>query len=144
AISDITVPSNAVQGNTRMRVRKNFNSPFTNPCGQNSYGQTEDYTITVGEMDDCEGIPDAGVAMVDPEEGTINSSYTVSATGYSIGNGMTYQWQSNTDGDGWEDEGDLMDVYSSHDATAPAESDIAVEWRLEVTCTLSEETSYSE
>lgn len=144
AISDITVPSNAVQGNTRMRVRKNFNSPFTNPCGQNSYGQTEDYTITVGEMDDCEGIPDAGVAMVDPEEGTINSSYTVSATGYSIGNGMTYQWQSNTDGDGWEDEGDLMDAYSSHDATAPAESDIAVEWRLEVTCTLSEETSYSE
>ena len=144
AVNDIEVPSDAATGDTRMRVRKNFSTPYTDPCGSNSYGQTEDYTITVGELDDCSGIPDAGVAMVDPEEGVTNSTYTVSATGYSTGNGITYQWQSNTDEAGWINEEDAQDTYYSYMATAPADSNIMVEWRLEVTCTLSEETSYSE
>ena len=44
----LAVPANAVIGNTRMRIKKIFgNTNYTNPCLGASYGQAEDYTITV-------------------------------------------------------------------------------------------------
>lgn len=93
---------------------------------------------------DCEGTPDGGVASVNPETGGPESTYSVSATGFTTGNGLTYQWQSNTDGEGWEDEGDLESYFSPFTATAPSEIGIEVDWRLVVTCTISEETAFSE
>ena len=93
---------------------------------------------------DCEGTPDGGVAAVNPETGGPESTYSVSASGFTTGNGLTYQWQSNTDGAGWESEGDLESYYSAFTATAPTEIGIDVEWRLEVTCTLSAESAFSE
>lgn len=58
ATGNITVPANAVLGNTRMRIKKNFSSTifYPNPCfsggslaaGTNTgYGQAEDYTVNV-------------------------------------------------------------------------------------------------
>ncbi|MBU2938164.1 fibronectin type III domain-containing protein [Lacinutrix sp. C3R15] len=47
ATSNIAVPSTALEGNTRMRVIKNFNTSPTDSCGTYSYGQIEDYTINV-------------------------------------------------------------------------------------------------
>lgn len=44
----IAVPANAVLGSTRMRVAKNFNSSAHIPCGNISFGQAEDYTVSVG------------------------------------------------------------------------------------------------
>src|SRR5690554_5097248 len=142
--ANITIPANFPEGQYNLRVIKNFGSSPLDPCAAYSWGQGEDYTLMIGEMDDCSGTPDAGVASVNPESGNINTTHTVSSVDYSFGNGMTYQWQSNTDGAGWENEGDLLDQYASHTATAPAEYGVSVEWRLEVTCTLSSETSYSE
>ncbi|SDZ96617.1 Concanavalin A-like lectin/glucanases superfamily protein [Flavobacterium gillisiae] len=46
-ISNISVPTTALTGNTRMRVLKNFGVDPTSPCGTYSYGQSEDYTVTV-------------------------------------------------------------------------------------------------
>ncbi len=40
------VPTSAVTGNTRMRVRLTYNATLT-PCGNVAYGETEDYTINV-------------------------------------------------------------------------------------------------
>ncbi|MFA7470394.1 MAG: hypothetical protein WCY63_07450, partial [Weeksellaceae bacterium] len=61
-----------------------------------------DYTIEItgspdilGPLEDCEGTPDGGTASVNPESGNMGSTYTVTATGYSYGLGMSYQWQSN-------------------------------------------------
>ncbi|MGO3184312.1 MAG: GEVED domain-containing protein [Aequorivita sp.] len=144
ATNNITIPADLAEGEYLLRVVKNFNSSPLNPCSSYSFGQGEDYTLLVGELGDCSGTPDAGVASVNPEQGNPDSSYTVSATGYTSANGLTFQWQSNTDGAGWENEGDLEDNYSSFEATAPAEDGIEVEWRLEVTCTFSDESSYSE
>jgi hypothetical protein len=42
----VAVPATAINGNTRMRVRLNFNAQ-TLPCGSTSYGNTEDYTVNV-------------------------------------------------------------------------------------------------
>ncbi|HLV91569.1 MAG TPA: T9SS type A sorting domain-containing protein, partial [Aequorivita sp.] len=94
---------------------------------------------------DCTGTPDGGIASVNPEQGNINTTYTVSASGFSGGyDGMTYQWQSNTNDAGWVNEGDSQTNYSAYTATAPSDVGVEVAWRLEVTCTLSSETSYSE
>jgi hypothetical protein len=44
----ISVPTNALLGNTRMRVMKRYNADPTNPCLTGSgFGQAEDYTINV-------------------------------------------------------------------------------------------------
>lgn len=59
AIGDIVVPADALLGNTRMRIKKNFSGTtfYPNPCfsggtlaaGTNSgFGQAEDYTVNVG------------------------------------------------------------------------------------------------
>lgn len=59
AVGDIVVPANALLGNTRMRIKKNFGAAtfYPNPCfsagtlavGANTgYGQAEDYTVNVG------------------------------------------------------------------------------------------------
>ncbi len=44
----ITPPANAVEGNSRLRIRiHNWNEP-TDPCGNSLKGEVEDYTINVG------------------------------------------------------------------------------------------------
>ncbi|WP_256371351.1 GEVED domain-containing protein, partial [Flavobacterium sp. H122] len=57
ATGSITVPTNAIVGNHRMRVR--INNDNTNPdvCGTISYGETEDYTFTVLPPLPCPGNP---------------------------------------------------------------------------------------
>ena len=48
---DITVPESAVQGETRMRVKKIYGTTnLEDPCLGTSFGQAEDYTILVGTM----------------------------------------------------------------------------------------------
>jgi len=48
AVSDIEVPADALAGQTRMRVMKNFSSPVSDSCDAGSFGQAEDYTVAVG------------------------------------------------------------------------------------------------
>src|SRR5690554_864327 len=143
ATSDIIVPVDATLGTTRMRVIKNYNTSPTNPCGTYSYGQIEDYTINVNPMNDCSGTPDAGTAAVTPTEANPGAEYTVSADGYTIAAGLSFQWQSNTDGAGWVNEGEATEIYGDFTATAPLEVGTEVEWRLLVTCTHSGETTES-
>ncbi|MGB3344025.1 MAG: GEVED domain-containing protein [Aequorivita sp.] len=48
AVSDIEVPADALAGQTRMRVMKNFSTPASDSCNAGSFGQAEDYTVEVG------------------------------------------------------------------------------------------------
>lgn len=53
--AQITVPEDALEGTTRMRVKKdygNFQTPanFDDPCFGGLYGQIEDYTVQVGTL----------------------------------------------------------------------------------------------
>ena len=142
-----TIPMSALLGETRMRVVSHWLSTTgdVDPCATDfTYGEFEDYKFTVLAMEDCDGTPEGGQVSVDPETGNAGTTYTVSASGYTIGNGLTYQWQSNTDGAGWVDEGEALQYYEAYTATAPDEVDVEVEWRLEVTCNNSNETSYSD
>lgn len=53
--SDITIPSGASPGLTRMRVRLHDSGlgPNATPCGTSDYGQVEDYSIMI-TSDDCD------------------------------------------------------------------------------------------
>lgn len=141
-----TVPNSAMPGETRMRVVSHYlnSSGLIDPCATGfAYGEFEDYKFVVNPLDSCTGTPDAGTAIVTPAIGNPNSSYTVSTTGTTMASGMTYQWQSNTNGGGWVNEGTAASFYSDYTATASATEGDVVEWRLMVTCNNSQETSYS-
>lgn len=112
------------------------------------------YYIAVGSLDNtnmtlnsicvtaptpCSGTPTAGTTAVSPTSGATGSTYTVSNTGHATGSGITYQWQSNTNGAGWVNVGASSSTYSNTTATAPASGTVI--WRLQVTCTAS--SSYS-
>lgn len=43
----INIPSNALNGHTRMRVSMQFNTPQVGTCGAFIYGEVEDYTIDI-------------------------------------------------------------------------------------------------
>ncbi|QOW11786.1 T9SS type A sorting domain-containing protein [Kaistella flava (ex Peng et al. 2021)] len=49
ATGNITIPTTALLGNTRMRIRTNF-SVFPAPCGTTEYGQVEDYTVNIVDL----------------------------------------------------------------------------------------------
>ena len=44
---NITIPTTATNGQTRMRIIVNFSSAPTNPCGSYTYGETEDYYVNI-------------------------------------------------------------------------------------------------
>ncbi len=44
---NFTVPSAAASGTTRMRVREVYNNTAMDPCTNESYGETEDYTVMI-------------------------------------------------------------------------------------------------
>ncbi|HPZ25015.1 MAG TPA: T9SS type A sorting domain-containing protein [Kaistella sp.] len=48
----MTIPVDALAGNTRMRVRLHDSSigGNTTPCGTSTYGQVEDYTLNIGVL----------------------------------------------------------------------------------------------
>lgn len=56
-IRQFTVPSNALPGNTRMRVRT-MNSGAMGPCGFVNYGESEDYVISIGGASIVSSFPD--------------------------------------------------------------------------------------
>ncbi|THU40431.1 T9SS type B sorting domain-containing protein [Niastella caeni] len=86
--------------------------------------------ILVAEWPDCSGTPNAGTAV------TTNSTvciepFTVSATGISTGNGITYQWQKSTDSVTWNN-------ISGATAISYTTSQVGTHWyRLVTTCTIS-------
>ena len=134
----ITIPTNAVGGNTRMRVRLMdsdptdiLNTPNATPCGNSSYGQVEDYTINI-QTQACSGTPTAGTLPA--TLGICSGSTTVlSPTGGQFASGLTYQWEQQSGS--WSNAtGGSGATTSSY--TTPA-INASTTYRLTVTCTAS-------
>ena len=91
--SSITVPAGALAGTTRMRVRVRYNTALTSadPCLGYTFGETEDYKVTIS-------LCTAGAFTVQPANQTTtctgNATFTTAASGTAI----TYQWQESTNG----------------------------------------------
>lgn len=104
--AEITVPSDATIGMTRMRVRVKYYSEAgaDNPCGGYSYGETEDYAIEIVALEECDASPEPGMTIASTDSicagaSMINLSLEDNYIAYS---GIDYQWQVNNDGD-WVD-----------------------------------------
>ena len=134
----ITIPGGTAAGDYRMRVRAWWNNLSPDPCSNISYGEAEDYKLTVLALLPCSGTPVGGSVTVAPIAGTPGSTYGVTASGYSGGTGLTYQWQySNTGAAPWTNQGTATSSYAALSGmTAPAVGVVRT-WRLLVTCTAS-------
>ena len=90
----ITAPTNAVPGTLRMRVRSDFVSVPTDPCTQQTFGETEDYNIILqGNSPN-----DAGVtAIAEPSGSSCAGPQNVIATVENFGidplNTVTVNWE---------------------------------------------------
>lgn len=126
-----------------MRIRNAYLSNPAPACGSHDYGEAEDYTVTVIAPSACSGTPTAGTTTTTPISGAPGSNYTVSASGFTIATGLTYQWQSNTNSGGWVNVGAATATYANYNATAPGTIGTTVAWRLVVTCTATSQSSNS-
>ncbi|HEY1054009.1 MAG TPA: GEVED domain-containing protein, partial [Emticicia sp.] len=88
ATINFTVPGDAVEGLTRMRVRGSYNSNVSGPCNNvNNYGETEDYIVFIG----CNLSPVTTIGGNRCGTGTVN----LTASGCA---GGTINWYSSLTG----------------------------------------------
>jgi len=93
---NITIPSTASVGITRMRVIAAEGITSQASCGTYGYGETEDYCIDIMAPVPCSGAPAANNAVATQTSVCPSGSVTLSlANTYTIG-GLSYQWSSST------------------------------------------------
>jgi gliding motility-associated-like protein len=137
------VPATALTGITRMRVvNVEVTFPTTINYGQTTtytYGETEDYCITIVAATPCAGTPEAGSASPATQQVSIGTSAVLSLTGAVAMSGLTYQWQSGPSPSGpWTNIGGATSI----NYTTPALT-VDTYYRCIVTCTASGENDIS-
>ncbi len=136
------VPDTAASGNYRMRVRLVYGSSDIVSCANATYGEAEDYTVSIIQLDDCTGTPSAGSIESSAFAVCASDPFTVSVTGSSApANGLERTWQSSPAGqDNWTDiEGSISPSFVLQEGISEA-----TDFRYKMTCTSSGETSYSD
>jgi hypothetical protein len=101
--STFTVPAGALIGSTRMRiVVQDSTTPSVSCNTAQANSETEDYTFTVVAIPSCSGTPTAGT--ISTANQTLLSGATPSnivVTGFSAGQGITFQWEQSSDDITW-------------------------------------------
>ncbi len=86
----------------------------------------------------CSGTPAPGTASISSSSGCPSTNFTLSATGLTSGNGISYNWQSSPNAGG--PFSDISGATSSSYVTSTA---ITTYYRIRTTCSYSGQTSYS-
>lgn len=88
--NNITIPTTATPGLTKMRVRLRWSTSITNadPCTTFGYGETEDYNINL--------VCNVPVFTTQPASATLCTGSNLTLTAAATGSGVNYQWQVNT------------------------------------------------
>ncbi|MBA2613571.1 MAG: T9SS type A sorting domain-containing protein [Bacteroidetes bacterium] len=90
----VTIPANATLGTTRMRIIADESSVSPGTCSPYTWGETEDYCITITPATPCAGAPAANSAVASATQVCTGGFSNLSlATSYTVG-GLTYQWFS--------------------------------------------------
>ncbi len=96
ATINFTVPPAATTAITRLRIIGGNDSPVTSgqACGASSstWGETEDYDITIATPPACAGSPATGTANASETNVCPGGTTTLSVSGIGIETGYTYQW----------------------------------------------------
>lgn len=100
ATSNITIPITALAGTTRMRVVQVETTLPANvlPCGTYTWGETEDYMISIIPPTPCAGQVSAGTIAPDTVNLCPASTTVLQPTGGSLAADIAYQWLSSTNG----------------------------------------------
>jgi uncharacterized protein YjdB len=144
----LNVPLTATVGTHRMRVRYTSlgwgSSLSTDMDACNSYdlsntyynGMAWDYIVNIIAAPACSGTPDAGVAATSTYYACPSSSFTLSASGYTVATGLEYQWYTSSTGA----TGSWTAIPGATDITYNATTTGEAYYQLMLTCTASAES----
>lgn len=121
----------------RVQYHYNKNGQALEPCILTTpYGETEDYLVEITAAEECAGTPEIE-DITGPDSICENIEFTLEIEEI-VQSGIEYQWEESTDdGSTWtaiEGENDSQLTTSISEATS---------FRLKVTCTISDESAYS-
>ncbi|MCB0758369.1 MAG: hypothetical protein KDC01_07910, partial [Flavobacteriales bacterium] len=133
---NITVPTSALTGTTRMRIRTRRGSA-PSACGNTNNSEAEDYTIDVTASTNCSGTPNPGNTTVSDATPCPGNSVTLDFQNHSTDLGLSYQWQSSTTGAGGPFANNGLGTATTQ-VTTPS---VATWYRVNMTC--SGNTGYS-
>jgi GEVED domain/Bacterial Ig domain/Secretion system C-terminal sorting domain len=101
---NFTIPAGATLGETRLRVRGGDDVALTSAqaCGASSdpFGQTEDYRVNIVASSVCNS-PLSNTTMASVSSVCAGETVSLALQNSTTNTGITYQWQSSTDGTNW-------------------------------------------
>lgn len=127
--TNIIIPSTATYGKTRLRVRYIWNTTVAqaDACSAKSFGETEDYTITIAAPPSCTNPPAAGTISAANTAVCLDSTTLLTVQNYGLGSSL--QWQVSTDSLSW------TNVVGGNNFTLTSQQvNGIVYYRLKVTC----------
>ena len=92
----VTIPGSATLGVTRLRARCNYASAPVDATTAQTWGETEDYFVTIAAGTSCSGTPNTGTASISSSAGCAGGVVNISTAGLSSISGITYQWKSSS------------------------------------------------
>ena len=101
----ITIPPNALTGNTVMRIVCAEGASATSftvltPCLSYGYGETEDHLVNIIAANPCTGTPDAGNALASATTACPTTPVNMSLGNATNASGITFQWLSSASATG--------------------------------------------
>lgn len=138
--SDITIPTSATLGYTKMRVRVRYNNEPTDACSNRySWGETEDYDVNIACLAPLAD-PLAANNYVCPGDAAV-------FTAKGIGAGITYKWQESQDGGAtWQmlaDAGDYSGTATNELTVANASTYNTYQYRAVVYSSCNPDSTFS-
>lgn len=79
-----SVPENAKQGNTRMRVCMKYQQD-TSACGETKYGETEDYTVNITQGETTTRTNTFASIEISPNP-VLGNQFVINTSGFEVGN----------------------------------------------------------
>jgi hypothetical protein len=135
--SNITVPVSAAAGTHRIRVRSTYDGLADNSCATVTYGETKDFRLTVNQATNCSGTPASSITLASTNPVCAGVPFTLSLSTLYLNLGITYQWQSSSNGSVYSN------ISGATSFTYSAIQSAATYYRCKVTCTNSGQTATS-
>jgi hypothetical protein len=109
-----TVPAGATLGTTRMRIVNSESVALPASTGTFSWGEAEDYCVTIIASPPCSGTPVPGNTLTSSASVASGSTVNLTLSTPPTGTGLTYQWQSGPTNTGaWTNVGTSAATYTA-------------------------------
>ncbi|MEO6168481.1 MAG: GEVED domain-containing protein [Chitinophagales bacterium] len=134
------LPTATTTSVTGMRVIIEEGDSVPKPCGEYTFGETEDYLLNITAATPCTGTPAPGATLSSASSVCANEQFTLYISNYQTSTGISYQWQSSTSGP----TTDFGNISGATSATRIQTQAIVKWYRCMVTCDNSGLVAYSD